>query len=73
MTNSGNRKNTTLGWIRENGDTPEDREYANKKYDETILNLWVSYVNSTGDTYYPALQDELFLDFEKNEAENKSY
>ena len=68
--NSGSRKNTSLRWVRENGDTVEDREYADKKYDEVILNLWVSYVNHTGDTYYPALQEELYLDFGKYEAEN---
>ena len=69
MKNSGIRKNTTLGWIRKNGETPEDREYAEKEYLDKILNLWISYVNYSGDTYYPPLQKELLLDFEKLEEE----
>ena len=28
MTNSGSRKNTTLSWVRKNGETIEDREFA---------------------------------------------
>ena len=69
MTNSGSRKNTTLSWIRKNGETVADREFAEKKYYEAILSLWFSYVNYTGDTYYPALQEELYFEFEKYEAE----
>ena len=69
MTNASVRKNTTLGWVRKNGETPEDREFAEKKYYEAILNLWFSYVNYSGDTYYPALQEELYFEFEKFEAE----
>ena len=72
MKDSGSRKNTTIGWIRENGETIEDREYADQKYFELILNLWISYVNYSGDTYFPALQEELFLDFEEYEAEQKA-
>ena len=72
MKDSGSRKNTTIGWIRENGETIEDREYADQKYFELILNLWISYVNYSGDTYFPALQEELFLDFERHEAEEKA-
>ena len=72
MKNSGSRKNTTIGWIRENGETIEDREYADQKYFELILNLWISYVNYSGDTYFPALQVELYLDFEKYEAEERT-
>ena len=72
MKDSGSRKNTTIGWIRENGETIEDREYADQKYFELILNLWISYVNYSGDTYFPALQEELLLDFEKYEAEEKA-
>ena len=69
MKNSGIRKNTTLGWIRKNGETLEDREYAEKEYKDMILNLWISYVNYSGDTYYPLLQKELLLDFERLEEE----
>ena len=69
MTNSGSRKNTTLSWIRKNGETVEDREFAEKKYYEAILSLLFSYVNYSGDTYYPALQEELYFEFEKYEAE----
>ena len=69
MTTSSSRKNTTISWIRKNGETPEDREFAEKKYYEAILSLWFSYVNYSGDTYYPALQEELYFEFEKYEAE----
>ena len=69
MKNSGIRKNTTLGWIKKNGETVEDREYAEKEYKDMILNLWISYVNYSGDTYYPLLQKELLLDFERLEEE----
>ena len=69
MTNSGSRKNTTLSWVRKNGETAEDRDFAEKKYYEAILSLWFSYVNYSGDTYYPSLQEELYFEFEKYEAE----
>lgn len=69
MTNSGNRKNTTLGWVRKNGETAEDRTFAETKYYDAILSLWFSHVNYSGDTYYPALQEELYFEFEKYEAE----
>tara|TARA_B100000287_G_scaffold213042_1_gene201137 strand:+ start:127 stop:348 length:222 start_codon:yes stop_codon:yes gene_type:complete len=72
MTNSGSRKNTTLSWVRKNGETAEDREFAEKKYYDAILNLWFSYVNYSGDTYYPALQEELYFEFEKYEAEESN-
>ena len=72
MKNSGTRKNTTLGWLRENGETPEDRQYAEQKYLDMILSLWISYVNHSGDTYYPPLQKELFLDFQIQEEEQST-
>ena len=71
MTNSS-RKNTTLRWVRENGETAEDRLFAEKKYYDAILSLWFSYVNYSGDTYYPALQKELYFEFEKYEAEQSA-
>ncbi len=64
------RKNTTIGWIRQNGESIEDREFADEKYYELILNLWAEYVNYSGDTYYPPLQNELFLDFQIFEEED---
>ncbi len=72
MTNSGSRKNTTLSWVRKNAETAEDREFAEKKYYDAILSLWFSYVNYSGDTYYPALQEELYFEFEKYEAEESN-
>ena len=30
MANSSVRKNTTLGWVIKNGETPEDRAFAEK-------------------------------------------
>ena len=71
MTDSG-RKNTTLRWILENGETAEDRQFAEKKYYDALLSLWFSYVNYSGDTYYPALQEELYFEFEKYEAEESA-
>ena len=68
MANSTVRKNTTLGWVIKNGETPEDRAFAEKKYYEALLSLWFSYVNYSGDTYYPSLQEELYFEFEKYEA-----
>ena len=68
MVNSTVRKNTTLGWVIKNGETSEDRAFAEKKYYEALLNLWFSYVNYSGDTYYPSLQEELYFEFEKYEA-----
>ena len=72
MVNSNVRKNTTLGWVIKNGETPEDRAFAEKKYYEALLNLWFSYVNYSGDTYYPSLQEELYFEFEKYEAEQSA-
>ena len=51
MENSTVRKNTTLGWLIKNGETSEDRAFAEKKYYEALLSLWFSYVNYSGDTY----------------------
>ena len=42
MNNSTVRKNTTLGWVIKNGETPEDRAFAEKKYYEALLSLWFS-------------------------------
>ena len=72
MVNSTVRKNTTLGWVIKNGETLEDREFAEKKYYEALLSLWFSYVNYSGDTYYPSLQEELIFEFEKYEAEQSA-
>ena len=72
MANSSVRKNTTLGWVIKNGETPEDRAFAEKKYYEALLSLWFSYVNYSGDTYYPSLQEELYFEFEKYEAEKRA-
>tara|TARA_B100000886_G_C20358480_1_gene464105 strand:+ start:312 stop:494 length:183 start_codon:yes stop_codon:yes gene_type:complete len=47
----------------------KDREYAEKEHKDMILNLWISYVNYSGDTYYPLLQKELLLDFKRLEEE----
>ena len=72
MTNTTVRKNTTLSWVIKNGETAEDRAFAEKKYYEALLSLWFSYVNYSGDTYYPSLQEELYFEFEKYEAEQSA-
>ena len=72
MINKTVRKNTTLGWVIKNGETSEDRSFAEKKYYEALLSLWFSYVNYSGDTYYPSLQEELYFEFEKYEAEQRA-
>ncbi len=48
-----------LGWLRRNGETEEDRTYADKLYRRTLFDLWTRHVAKTGQTYYPPLDDEL--------------
>ncbi len=58
------RQIRTLSYIRTNGETIEDREYADQKYYEIVFKLWARHVAKTGQTYYPPLQRELYADFE---------
>lgn len=57
------RQVRSLGWLRKNGLTQEDRAYAEQLYRETILDLWCRYVAQTGETYYPPLQNELLDEY----------
>ena len=63
------RQIRSLSYIRTNGKTIEDREYADQKYYEIVLKLWSRHVAKTGQTYYPPMQRELFADFELMEDE----
>ena len=58
------RQIRTLSYIRTNGETIEDREYADQKYYDIVFKLWARHVAKTGQTYYPPLQRELYADFE---------
>jgi len=57
------RQVRSIGWIRKNGKTTEDREYADLLYQELLLDLWYRRVAETGETYYPPLQNELLDEY----------
>ena len=65
------RQIRSLSYIRTNGKTIEDREYADQKYYEIVFKLWSRHVAKTGQTYYPPMQRELFADFELMEDEDE--
>ena len=58
------RQVRTLAYIRSNGETIEDRRYADQQYYDTVFKLWARHVAKTGQTYYPPLQRELSATFE---------
>ena len=57
------RQVRSIGWIRKNGSTTEDREYADLLYQVVLLDLWYRHVAETGETYYPPLQNELLDEY----------
>ncbi|WP_411869207.1 hypothetical protein [Vulcanococcus limneticus] len=57
------RQVKTLGWLRQNGISEDDREYAEELYRKTVLELWCRHVSETGQTYYPPLQNELLEEY----------
>lgn len=57
------RQVRSVGWIRKNGLTEEDRRQAEKVYREIVLDLWYKHVAETGQTYYPPLQNELLDEY----------
>ena len=65
------RQIRSLSYIRTNGLTIEDREYADQRYYEIVFKLWARHVAKTGQTYYPPLQRELFADFELQSDEEE--
>ena len=52
-----------LGWLRLNGETAEDRDYAENIYQQILFDLWARHVAKTGETYYPPIQDELLEEY----------
>ena len=61
----------TLGWLRVNGETKEDRDRANQIYYSTVFTLWTRHVAKTGQTYYPPFQKTLIEGFELMEVEEE--
>jgi len=57
------RQVRSIGWIRKNGLTEEDRLRAEKMYRELVMDLWYKHVAETGQTYYPPLQNELLDEY----------
>jgi hypothetical protein len=57
------RQVRSIGWIRKNGLTDEDRQQAEKMYCEIVMDLWYKHVAETGQTYYPPLQNELLDEY----------
>lgn len=57
------RQVRSIGWIRKNGLTEEDRQQAEKMYSEIVMDLWYKHVAETGQTYYPPLQNELLDEY----------
>jgi hypothetical protein len=57
------RQVRSIGWIRKNGRSTEDREYADMLYQVLLLDLWYRHVAETGETYYPPLQNELLDEY----------
>tara|TARA_Y100001968_G_C19326748_1_gene702160 strand:+ start:923 stop:1141 length:219 start_codon:yes stop_codon:yes gene_type:complete len=61
----------SLGWIRANGETLEDKNQADEIYFSTIFTLWARHVAKTGQTYYPPFQKDLIDEFELMEDEDE--
>jgi hypothetical protein len=57
------RQVRSIGWIRKNGLTQEDRRRAEEMYREILVELWYKHVAETGQTYYPPLQNELIEEY----------
>lgn len=57
------RQVRSIGWIRKNGLTDEDRLRAEEMYRELVMDLWYKHVAETGQTYYPPLQNELLDEY----------
>jgi hypothetical protein len=57
------RQVRSIGWIRKNGLTNQDRQQAEKMYREILMDLWYRHVAETGQTYYPPLQNELLDEY----------
>jgi hypothetical protein len=57
------RQVRSIGWIRKNGLTDEDRQQAERMYRELVMDLWYKHVAETGQTYYPPLQNELLDEY----------
>jgi len=57
------RQVRTVGWLRQNAITQDDRDYAESIYNKIVLELWCRHVSETGQTYYPPLQNDLLEEF----------
>ena len=50
----------TIKHLRNHAELEEDREYAEKIYQNMILELWIQHIVETGETYYGPMSEDLF-------------
>lgn len=53
----------SLQWFMINGETEEVRLQAKEIYEKRLIDLYIRHVNSTGETYFPELKEELINQF----------
>lgn len=49
----------SLRWLRLNGRTSADKNYAKQRYRQMLFELWRKHIADTGQTYYPMLREDL--------------
>jgi len=54
----------SLRYLRNSAATAEDRRWAETLHDTMLLELWLQHVTESGDTYYPALAEDLLQSFQ---------
>ena len=53
----------SLDWVMKRARTEATRRKAKALYQQRLLDLYISHVEHTGETYYPQLRKELILDY----------
>ena len=50
----------SLRYLKSNGNSVEDRRFAETLYYDILIDLWRQHVMQTGETYYPPLAEDLY-------------
>lgn len=53
----------SLNWVMKRAATESSRNLAKALYQRRLLELYISHVENTGETYYPQLRKELLLEY----------
>jgi hypothetical protein len=63
----------SLGWLKDNARTAEDKAFATKEYRRILFKLWRMHVAQTGETWYPQLLDDLWDRFKSMASKTSSF